>query len=166
MLTVSLLVCAMMALARVNGDEDTAINATAIPEVRVKFFAHTTCPSGWTLYSQRCFQFVPLQQTWADAQKHCLTIKGSLASIHNQEEYQFVQGLTTSLLPTWIGGSDCQQESAWFWIGGPKMEFVGWCSGQPDNTKDQCCLQINTGGAKCWDDQPCNTPLPSVCVLT
>lgn len=48
--------------------EDTAINATAIPEVRVKFFARTTCPSGWTLYSQRCFQFVPLQQTWADAQ--------------------------------------------------------------------------------------------------
>nr|XP_046269528.1 type-2 ice-structuring protein-like [Scatophagus argus] len=169
MLSVSLLVCALLALSNAQSDDNISANETIIAPIGVEpivKLAGTNCPLNWVLYQGRCFLFVPTQMHWAKAQENCLKQKGTLASIHNLDEYQFIQQLTTAEhLQTWVGGSDCQEEGLWFWIDSTHYDYNLWCPGQPDNSLDQCCLQINTGGGKCWDDVPCKSLNPSICVM-
>ncbi|XP_044047080.1 type-2 ice-structuring protein-like isoform X2 [Siniperca chuatsi] len=162
MLTVSLLVCAMMALTRANG-EDTSINGTVTNDTNIDVLnARNGCPPGWEPFDGRCFKLVTSRLTWAKAEKNCQAFGGNLASTRNSEDYNFIQQMTTEL--TWIGGSACQETNAWFWSDGTPMDKPLWCAGQPDGALAQCCLQINTGDGKCWDDQPCRNLLPSVCI--
>merc|ERR1739838_22611 len=97
-----------------------------------------TCPSGWSLYNRRCFQFSNSLKMWGDAEKKCLSLGGNLASIHSLEEHNFIRSLikkgSGSDKLTWIGGSDAAQEGTWLWSGGLPMKYTNWGAGQPDNS--------------------------------
>ncbi|XP_070759857.1 ladderlectin-like [Enoplosus armatus] len=164
MLTVSLLLCALMALAGADGECQSA-DPHVLPAAPAP-----SCSEGWSEHNGRCFQFVPREMSWADAEKNCLTLKGNLASVHSVEEYQFIQAMITAQTQaspsTWVGGSDCQQNNVWFWSDGKVFSFTFWCSGEPeDRFGNQSCLQMNHGGENCWDDTVCSNTLPSVCAV-
>ncbi|XP_057700448.1 type-2 ice-structuring protein-like [Corythoichthys intestinalis] len=139
MLSVSFVFCAVVALAK----------------------AQAVCPAAWTKYNKQCFYYDGTSWTWVEAQARCQSFGGNLASVHSDEEYAFIQTLTQ--VPTWLGGTDCQRTGAWFWIDGTPMMYRIWCLLKPDNDLKQCCLQMNTGENKCWDDATCSTTLPYVC---
>ncbi|XP_026209210.1 ladderlectin-like [Anabas testudineus] len=155
MLTVSLLVCAMMALTRA-ADQSHAIKRAA------------SCPSGWTAYNGRCFLYVPTEMTWADAEKNCLYHGGNLASVHSFEEHHVIQSMILKLTHayplTWIGGSDAQQEGTWFWSDGTAFRLQYWAPGQPNNLgSGQHCLLMNFGDLKKFEDHHCSYRKASVC---
>uniref|UniRef100_A0A8P4KJ53 C-type lectin domain-containing protein n=1 Tax=Dicentrarchus labrax TaxID=13489 RepID=A0A8P4KJ53_DICLA len=149
MLTVSLLVCAMMAWTTAAGNSPIA------------------CPTGWTGYNDRCFIYIPTEMTWADAEKNCQDRGGNLASVHSFEEHQAIQGmiliLTQAYPLTWLGGYDAVQEGAWFWSDGTRFQFNFWDEGQPDNRANAHCMLMNFGDQKKYDDQPCSYTKPFVC---
>ncbi|XP_076581707.1 ladderlectin-like [Chaetodon auriga] len=153
MLTVTLLVCAMMALTSAAGDN-----------LVVK---RSTCPSGWTRYNDRCFNYVPTMMSWAQAEKHCQGQGGNLASVHSFQEHHAIQSMIytrTHLYPaTWIGGYDATQEGVWFWSDGTPFKFYYWADGEPSNNKNSHCLLMNFGGQNKFDDQPCYLRGPFVC---
>ncbi|XP_076581411.1 ladderlectin-like [Chaetodon auriga] len=153
MLTVTLLVCAMMALTSAAGDN---------PVVK-----RSTCPSGWTHYDGRCFIYIPTSMTWTHAEKHCQSQGGNLASVHSFQEYHEIQSMinirTHSYPLTWIGGYDATQEGVWFWSDGTPFKFYYWDVGQPDNYKNSHCLVMNFGDKKKFDDQLCGNRRPFVC---
>uniref|UniRef100_A0A3P9MY24 Type-2 ice-structuring protein-like n=1 Tax=Poecilia reticulata TaxID=8081 RepID=A0A3P9MY24_POERE len=72
-----------------------------------------TCPSGWMPINNRCFLYVPNDMTWANAEKNCLSMGANLASVHNRDEYRWVQNLIAAAgygsKVAWIGGTDGQQ---------------------------------------------------------
>ncbi|MED6256370.1 hypothetical protein ATANTOWER_024677 [Ataeniobius toweri] len=127
----------------------------------------SSCPAGWLKFNHRCFIFIPRAMTWARAQRNCVSLQATLASVHNFEEYHCIQRLiiaSTHISPqTWIGGSDAQEERLWLWSDGSPFHYSNWCSGEPNNYKNQHCLQMNYGGSKCWDDVWCSENLPSIC---
>uniref|UniRef100_A0A4W6DRE4 C-type lectin domain-containing protein n=1 Tax=Lates calcarifer TaxID=8187 RepID=A0A4W6DRE4_LATCA len=185
MLTVSLLVCAVMALASADDNSTTSLvdvsvaedNSTTSLDVNAAEDDSTTskkeevapsCEIGWSEFNGRCFLFVSTEMSWADAEKNCLHKKGHLASVHNEEEYKHIQAVVNAHTgghpTTWVGGSDCQKEGIWLWSDGSGFEFDSWCEGQPDNyVGAESCLQINANESHCWNDFPCSTVLPSVC---
>ncbi|XP_014877062.1 type-2 ice-structuring protein-like isoform X1 [Poecilia latipinna] len=127
-----------------------------------------SCPFGWTLINNRCFQYVANNMTWAEAERNCLTLGANLASVHNSNEYNQIQTLIFTASheskEVWIGGSNAQEDNIWLWSDGSPMSYTNWCRGQPDNTRGmQRCLQMNYSGGKCWDDFSCRGPKPSVC---
>ncbi|XP_054636829.1 type-2 ice-structuring protein-like [Dunckerocampus dactyliophorus] len=150
MLTVSLVVCAIVALATAD---DPAANHTVANKA--------TCPANWKEHNHRCYYFEASTKNWADAEKQCQTMGGNLVSVHSGDEHKFIQTLTQS--DAWIGGSGCQVAGAWFWIDGTAMSETFWCPQKPDNTLPECCLQTNSQVGKCWDDIACDTLLPFVC---
>uniref|UniRef100_A0A3Q1IKI0 C-type lectin domain-containing protein n=1 Tax=Anabas testudineus TaxID=64144 RepID=A0A3Q1IKI0_ANATE len=166
MLTVSLLVCAMMALTRAAAVPPAELD-TKIQEGNHAIKRAASCPSGWTGYDGRCFLYVPTQMTWADAEKNCLYHGGNLASVHSFDEHHVIQSmilkLTHSYPLTWIGGSDAQQEGTWFWSDGTAFRLQYWAPGQPDNMASAHCLLMNFGDLKKFDDQPCSYRKASVC---
>ncbi|KAF1389664.1 hypothetical protein PFLUV_G00075810 [Perca fluviatilis] len=164
MLTVSLLVCAMMALATAD-DGDVASNNT---DITSSYKEDPSCPASWHKYNDRCFLFVPRTLDWSDAEKNCQSLKGNLASVHSIQEYQFIQMIITQQTHanpmTWIGGTACQKHSNWFWSDGRPFSFTFWCAGEPNNAGgNQGCLRMNYGEHNCWDDIQCSDKLPSVC---
>ncbi|XP_044040396.1 type-2 ice-structuring protein-like isoform X3 [Siniperca chuatsi] len=183
MLTVSALLCAMMALTTAAGAGDEPGTEGTIVQARPAAEAgnstdstaeghvvkrSTSCPGGWTELNGRCFLYIPRTMTWPQAEKNCLVLGGNLASVHNIQEYRAIQNITARITrdqkEAWIGGSDAEENGSWFWSDGTGFYFSNWCPGEPINDRWQNCLQINYSGQKCWDDVSCDRQLPSVCV--
>uniref|UniRef100_A0A3Q4HI15 C-type lectin domain-containing protein n=1 Tax=Neolamprologus brichardi TaxID=32507 RepID=A0A3Q4HI15_NEOBR len=120
------------------------------------------CPRGWTKYGRRCFFFNSAIASWANAEKSCKSMRAHLASVHNINEYREIQRLTGKK-QSWIGGTDAPKEGKWFWSDGTCFTYQKWCFREPNNDRNQDCLQINRGVFKCWDDMWCDAHLPSVC---
>ncbi|XP_049424668.1 ladderlectin-like [Epinephelus fuscoguttatus] len=166
MLIVSALVCAMMVLTRAAAPpEETPQNETEIPLVK----RSTDCSSDWSFLGGRCYHYVPTLMSWAGAERHCQSLGGNLASVHNSQQYFDIQRLISQVThkndPAWIGGTDAQEESQWFWSDGTPFRYQYWCQGEPNNNKgNQHCLQMNYSADRCWDDLQCSNKLPSVCV--
>ncbi|XP_059192277.1 ladderlectin-like [Centropristis striata] len=155
MLTVSLLVCAVIVLA--GADDDAA--------------AAPSCPELWSEFNGRCFNYVGTERSWTDAEKNCQSMKGNLASVHNDEEFGFLQGMMAEDNSTnpdiWIGGSNCQQDKTWLWSNGQVFFYSNWCDGKPDNEGgSQHCLGMNSTDGSCWNDLDCSSKLPSVCAVS
>ncbi|XP_071394456.1 galactose-specific lectin nattectin-like [Centroberyx affinis] len=159
-LTVSLLLCAMMALT---------IGLVSVVDTA------SECPKGWTPLNHRCFLYVPKQMTWAQAENHCVLLGGHLASINSHSEakaaWRMIKRITKrkrKWLPvTWLGGSDAKKEGVWLWSDGQPFNYRLWSRGNPDNKwKRQDCLVMNYRGKKRWDDQSCNGKKPSLCAKT
>ncbi|XP_039678987.1 type-2 ice-structuring protein-like isoform X2 [Perca fluviatilis] len=172
MLTVATLLCAMMALTRAAAVPEAEPGKKTGPLVQ-EGKSHiveksSSCPRGWTRYNGRCFLYVPTAITWAKAERNCQSLGGNLASVHNIQEYLWIQKLiaTTShnSKETWIGGSNAQEGGIWLWSDGSRFIYVNWCPGQPDNYQgSQHCLQMNYSDGKCWDDVQCYSNHPFVC---
>ncbi|XP_034020003.1 type-2 ice-structuring protein-like isoform X2 [Thalassophryne amazonica] len=159
---VCLLICAMMTLSGAAGDQLYKLQE----EVRVK--RSSSCPSGWSEISGRCFLYVPRCLSWTGAESNCMYMGGHLASVHSSDEYLDIQNLiikvTQQSNEAWLGGSDTFKEGHWIWTDGTPFRFNNWCPGEPNNGVDhQNCLQMNFSGKKCWDDQKCQEKLPSIC---
>ncbi|XP_063318499.1 ladderlectin-like [Pelmatolapia mariae] len=168
MFPVCVFVCAVMILthAAVLPGGGTATNQTAKSHLVKR---SSDCPGGWTPLSGRCFFYVPRRMTWAKAERNCVFMGANLASVHSSTEYHGIQHLIViashDYQETWIGGSDAQEENAWFWTDGTAFRYSNWCRGEPNNfSRNQHCLQINHSGSKCWDDIACKEHRPSVCV--
>uniref|UniRef100_A0A3P8NNM9 C-type lectin domain-containing protein n=1 Tax=Astatotilapia calliptera TaxID=8154 RepID=A0A3P8NNM9_ASTCA len=146
MLTVSLLVCALIALARADGD--------LIMMTQYHTITHNSLEFGG-----RCFHYVSVQMTWAEAEKNCQAMKAHLASVNNAEDNENIQKViraaSLNATRTWIGGTDCQMNDLWLWSDGSHFLFSAWKPGQPDNWERGK-----------WNDVKCSAQRPSLCALT
>ncbi|XP_049922623.1 ladderlectin-like isoform X1 [Epinephelus moara] len=127
------------------------------------------CPSGWSKCRGHCYRYIPTCMTWTRAERNCQALGGNLASVHNFGEYQAIQNViyraTRSKRPTWIGGSDAEEDGQWLWSDGTSFNYQNWCQKEPNNYGGrQSCIQMNFSDQKCWDDLQCSRKLPSVCV--
>ncbi|KAM4564442.1 type-2 ice-structuring protein-like isoform 2-T2 [Fundulus diaphanus] len=164
LLAVCVLVFSVMARTRANPIQDDG----STDQEEVDLVQRSSCPSGWSPINSRCFHYVPKPMTWARAEKNCLSMGAHLASVHDLDEYHQVQSLITTAThgskETWIGGTNAQETSIWFWSDGSPLHYTNWCHGEPNNYMGrQFCLLMNYSGEKCWDDQRCSVRHPSVC---
>uniref|UniRef100_A0A3P8Q238 C-type lectin domain-containing protein n=1 Tax=Astatotilapia calliptera TaxID=8154 RepID=A0A3P8Q238_ASTCA len=129
----------------------------------------STCPDNWSEFGGRCFHYVSVQMTWAEAEKNCQAMKANLASVNNAEDNENIQKViraaSLNATRTWIGGTDCQMNDLWLWSDGSHFLFSAWKPGQPDNWEsNESCIEINHGGK--WNDVKCSTQRPSMCAFT
>ncbi|XP_034532161.1 type-2 ice-structuring protein-like isoform X4 [Notolabrus celidotus] len=161
-LAVSALLCAMMALttaAAVPEEEPEVEEAEGLQVVK------RSSLQGWSQIGNRYFRYVTRAMTWAEAERHCISLGGHLASVHSFSEYNQIRAqITPSHDPkAWLGGTDIQMEGVWRWSDGSNLYFSFWCSGEPNNGGNQDCLQMSFTEHNCWDDLQCDHRLPSVC---
>ncbi|XP_037832437.1 ladderlectin [Kryptolebias marmoratus] len=184
-LTLPLFLCAFLALSQAaafpdNEDEPVKeeTDLKVLPEAEALNWTHPaatndlirrgSCSYGWWEFNGRCFRYFPISISWANAQRNCVSMQASLASVHSFEEYHFVQNLIYStsydFKEAWLGGSDAQEEGIWLWSDGTPFHYSAWCPGEPVNGGgNQHCLQMNHGGSNCWDDLWCSSHRHYVC---
>ena len=124
------------------------------------------CPDGWHVLRGNYYKFFEKAKNWRDAKTHCQAEGGHLASVHSNEENEFVAKLSPLSKWLWLGGNDLSNESIWLWSDKSSFSFSSWSPGNPDNSNNQDCLVLNYGGLGKWDDQSCSVSRQFVCKIT
>ena len=125
------------------------------------------------------YEWVSSATTWALAKSAAASgryngLVGHLATVTTLEENQFITskvGIATS----WLAGTDSGVEGTWKWDAGPEDgdafwtgtgssgtlhntsdPFTYWGSSEPNQSGDEDCLEIVSGGTGRWNDIPCS----------
>jgi len=97
-----------------------------------------SCPEGWEGFEGYCYKLQSFPAPWADARINCTSYEGGdLASIHSEEEWDFVKGLIEAEqngLDYWLGGKYEELESSWEWSDGSAWDFTKWWVSEPTGT--------------------------------
>ncbi|XP_078509374.1 echinoidin-like [Lissotriton helveticus] len=103
--------------------------------------AQGDCAAGWVQYKNACYRRFDSRVSWLAAEAACLAINSHLASIHSNEENDFVYtlmgkpGNPANGEAYWIGAHDTFQEGNFLFSDGSKMNVNLFGNGQPDNYK-------------------------------
>merc|ERR1719208_454428 len=114
------------------------------------------CPVGWSQFRGRCYKYFDNSVKWDDAREHCLSEEADLASIHSEEENDFLREITGNTL-VWVGGRrSCPSCEDFKWSDGTLWDFAAWHRVQPDNAGGtEGCVEINFGSSG-WNDVLCD----------
>ncbi|XP_053486125.1 lactose-binding lectin l-2-like [Ictalurus furcatus] len=91
----------------------------------------------------------------------------SYKGIHNENKYRMAKALIrthdSAENPTWIGLSSCQEKYKWFWSDGTKLIYTKWNPREPNHLLGECCVHMNYGKQRDWNDIRCKKKFPFVC---
>uniref|UniRef100_A0A6Q2WZV6 C-type lectin domain-containing protein n=1 Tax=Esox lucius TaxID=8010 RepID=A0A6Q2WZV6_ESOLU len=128
------------------------------------------CNRGWQKFGSRCFRFEETLRSWTEAEHHCQSLGGHLASVHSWKESRFLETLSVGSPLTWIGGNDggrpeLRKDRRWSWTDGSGFNYHEWAQGEPNNYNGvrEPCIQMNFGDKHRWNNEVCEKPFASVC---
>ncbi|KAM8849999.1 macrophage mannose receptor 1-like isoform 1-T1 [Spinachia spinachia] len=110
----------------------------------------------WVPFQGHCYLFVTDEIEWADAASSCVRHGGSLASIEDPVEQEFiktnVQIFQDSISSFWVGLFKTHQ-GEWKWLDNTVMEYINWAEDEPENNFGHTTLDGSwrTGGR--WEDK-------------
>ena len=106
------------------------------------------------------FYWPTARKSWREAEIHCNSFGGHLASVPNMEVNNLIQSRVKKNDPKthfWLGGR--KKEGDWSWSDESRSNFTRWLwSGS--GKKEQCLQILESGG---WNDLPCNYHRQFVC---
>ena len=124
----------------------------------VSVLPHECFEDGWSAFGTNCYKVIPAGDdgiNWFDAQKGCESLGSNLASIHDQNEQDYIFSLVKSasfvgkVNGPWIGlNRTAPHSQIWQWSDGTSFDFFYWSPGQPDDsgTADgEACVQLSFG---------------------
>ena len=125
-----------------------------------------SCPCNFETFGQNSYYFcdnTTLQWRWADFA--CSFTGYELVSIGSEEENLFIYEtlLTFNGGRWWIGLNDQDQEGVWEWTNGESFDFSSWGNGEPNNSGNEDCVELNRFGDETWNDIACNQSLRFIC---
>ena len=73
---------------------------------------------------------------WDEARQECIKLGGHLATITDEEEQAFIEGLNTRKKDLWIGGFLETENYEWRWVTEEAFEYTHWADGEPNNSSN------------------------------
>jgi hypothetical protein len=100
------------------------------------------CPSGWTIFRDKCYFVYTIRENWDFAQSRCESDGGNLVSIRTQADFDMVSGYYyqyTNNANLWVGARMNITYDFYFRDGCTKMNQTypnanWWCATQPNNS--------------------------------
>ncbi|XP_031632855.1 uncharacterized protein LOC116346788 isoform X2 [Contarinia nasturtii] len=126
-------------------NQNTADNIYDRPSLYIQYTALpvseivSQCAFGWISVNQFCISAIELMLSWKDAESHCQTLGGHLASIKSEREQKIIDTLLMnsatfrSNVAYWIGASDEIFEGDFRWSNGYPYTFSNWFPGWPEH---------------------------------
>ena len=105
-------------------------------------FGQGTVQKGGLKEEIQCYLVVSSAKTFADASTHCKLKEANLASVHGKIKMKFLDRYLTSK-NYWIGLNDRKKENTFVWTDGTKVNYQNWGKKQPDNYKNEDCVELD-----------------------
>uniref|UniRef100_A0A914P9Y5 C-type lectin domain-containing protein n=1 Tax=Panagrolaimus davidi TaxID=227884 RepID=A0A914P9Y5_9BILA len=103
--------------------------------------------------------------TWDDSENVCKTFNGHLASIHSDEEYRYVYGISfySYRTGTWAGLFSNDHGNTWRWSDGSPVDYIYWQPDAPYRTSgwNECGIMEYNG----FLDSDCDRHVTFVCKI-
>ncbi|CAD7685685.1 unnamed protein product [Nyctereutes procyonoides] len=116
-----------------------------------------TCPEKWLNFQRKCYYFGEEPKRWIQARFACSKLQGRLASIHSQEEQDFLARYANKK-GTWIGLRDLDREGEFIWMDENPLNYSNWRPGEPNNGgQGEDCVMMQGSGQ--WNDAFCGSSL-------
>ncbi|XP_052799392.1 type-2 ice-structuring protein-like [Mya arenaria] len=128
------------------------------------------CPEGWVAFYKSCYFFSTNLANWNNAEDHCISLGGHLATVRTIEEHQFI--VENRPLPNrflWIGGKRSSTVvSTFVWANGEPWDFHHWSPFEPSKEEEECVDIYNYKAdpaqyGDTWNDRMCSELDPFVC---
>ncbi|KAI4880214.1 hypothetical protein NFI96_018741 [Prochilodus magdalenae] len=103
------------------------------------------------------FVHVRKKDTWRNAQAYCRKYYTDLATVHNEQEHQYLSDLLGGSYYVWVGFF----YDIWKWSDRRSSMFRYWMDGQPYSNTN--CVTVVTAWNGQWDDTSCTAKLPFMC---
>jgi len=85
------------------------------------------CPAGWSQFGEDCYKYFDNSVEWEEARERCLSEKADLASIHSEEEHDFLLEIIGNAKRVWVGGRrSCSGCEDFEWSDGTPLDFTAW----------------------------------------
>ncbi|XP_054706987.1 macrophage mannose receptor 1-like [Uloborus diversus] len=133
------------------------------------------CSKGWYLFNNKCYKFggknKRARKSWQKASEECSNLGGTLASIHSQEEQNFINAtflLEVERFGVWIGLNDRGKEGDYQWEDGSPVTYTYWAPNEPAGERDhnEDCVELrffpNPRNGE-WNDLQCDADIPFIC---
>ncbi|KAK5971729.1 Lectin protein type II [Trichostrongylus colubriformis] len=129
---------------------------------------------GWFIFREKkmAYKVFRDRKTWAEADEACMSEGARLASIHDEEENDFIRIIAGNIPDgigyedqIWIAGKK-KKDGSWDWGDGSFWHYLNWSPGEPNNAEGrEDCLQLlahpELNGK--WNDYFCDAKLAFVC---
>jgi len=106
-------------------------------------------------------------QNWTDHEKAAMAWGGHLASVHSEDEYDFILNLLDAERKYFLGGvripgrSTGSGNETWEWSDGSPWDYTAWAEGEPSNTNDsEDRVEILMDGT--WSDVASRDERPAI----
>ncbi|XP_023259418.1 macrophage mannose receptor 1-like [Seriola lalandi dorsalis] len=118
----------------------------------------------WMPFKGHCYLFITDETEWPNAASNCARHGGSLATIEDPSEQQFLQSnvemFQDSHTSFWIGLYKTHK-GTWMWLDKTVMDYTNWAEDEPDS--DFGAISTSGGiwkSGRRWHDRPyiCKTP--------
>jgi len=114
----------------------------------------------------RAYLLCTAQVRWTEARDYCdARPPYHLAHISTADENTWldaaIDGVSTSFW--WFGLNDRVTEGTWLADDGSDVLYTHWQSGEPNNSSNEDCGELNRFGAGAWNDEACNGDKRFVC---
>ncbi|XP_071940912.1 C-type mannose receptor 2-like [Antedon mediterranea] len=125
-----------------------------------------SCEGDWQAHGNSCYLFraTDFQPYW-DAEAICANEGGSLVTITNQEEQDFLSVRADVLrAEMWIGLHDTK--GTFEWIDGSALSFTNWAPGEPNEAgSGEDCVSFVSKYSRLgmWNDLDCTRHQPYIC---
>ncbi|KAM4688189.1 macrophage mannose receptor 1 isoform 2-T2 [Discoglossus pictus] len=130
------------------------------------------CPESdqytWIPFRGHCYSFhSSYTRNWAQSSLECLKLGGSLASIEDNLETNFiwhhVEQLNDRVTSFWIGMYKNVEEK-WLWLDNSPVDYVNWNDGEPTEESDEACVELySTKGT--WNNMYCSSYKGYICKM-
>ncbi len=124
-----------------------------------------SCPCNLEYDGGVAYLFCETASSWTDAQADCATYGYHLASLGSSAETTWVDDTADgySTAKWWMGFHDRNTEGTWEWDSGETASYTNWHSGEPNDSGDEDCGQLNRWADYTWNDEPCSSTFYYVC---
>uniref|UniRef100_A0A3B4X068 Macrophage mannose receptor 1-like n=1 Tax=Seriola lalandi dorsalis TaxID=1841481 RepID=A0A3B4X068_SERLL len=137
--------------------------------------ANSHCDPGYLLYGDFCYHFeTESVKNWHDAEAHCSSEQGHLASFHSQEDLSFLTGEKAcdnrpySTTDVWTGLNDLFVPG-YTWSDGTPLSHTNWGPGEPNNHegREECVEMVSStnGTYSSWNDLNCDAHQDWICMI-
>uniref|UniRef100_A0AAQ4RAS3 Mannose receptor, C type 1b n=1 Tax=Gasterosteus aculeatus aculeatus TaxID=481459 RepID=A0AAQ4RAS3_GASAC len=93
--------------------------------------------NNWLPFKGHCYLFITDEIEWANAASNCVRHGGSLASIEDPAEQEFIKGhvevFRDSTSSFWVGLFKTHAGREWKWLDKTVMEYINWAEDEPEN---------------------------------
>ncbi|XP_038078467.1 macrophage mannose receptor 1-like [Patiria miniata] len=134
-------------------------------------FTKKGCPStpDWYLKGSNCYYVSLLAQErrdWNQAEEFCHERGGHLASIHSEDDNNYILNLIGDNLvgqSYWIGLREYAVEGDYKWCDGSAVDYTRWRPNEPnDGGGSEQCAELKPDGT--WNDENCGEAVPFICM--